>query len=100
MGDIKCVCNKTSAISLCQGVFEVLDDGRGLLLTEIADGVAIEDISTATGTRFEVCDATHNVLYVMSLVTSVVLLFSTAITKPFVYVPYVVRIHFDESSSI
>ena len=47
---------QTTIIILCniQGVFEV-DFEEGLTLTEIADGVSIEDIKTVTKCNFKVC---------------------------------------------
>jgi len=37
-------------------VFEVLPEGAGLLLTEVADGVSVQDVIEATGCEFQVAD--------------------------------------------
>ena len=39
--------------TLLQGVFEV-DHEKGLILSEIADGVSVEDVKAATGSSFQV----------------------------------------------
>ena len=39
---------------MLQGVFEVKPDGAGLLLTELAEGVSVQDIVENTECEFEV----------------------------------------------
>ena len=43
------------SVFLFQGVFSV-DKEEGLTLTEIADGIGVEDIIAATGCEFEVSE--------------------------------------------
>jgi len=48
-----CYVNEYLSVFLFQGVFTV-DKEVGLTLTEIADGIGVEDIIAATGCDFEV----------------------------------------------
>ena len=45
-----------------QGVLEV-DRERGLTLTEVAEGVSVEDVRTSTGCDFQVA-TTHSILHI------------------------------------